>query len=143
MNSRRSMRPWGTLTEEVKAANRSQAADIGTKLGAIGCVLAPNPIWGQPERLGQSDIESLAVQEHRRWCGWMAEHGWQHGSEYNEDEKRHPDLVPWNALGESCREKDRNAVRALPEILDDAGFQIVRIQPRVAAPRSPEPIEMT
>src|SRR5438477_12664399 len=74
LTSRRSMRPWGTLTEEVKAANRSQAADIGTKLGAIGCVLAPNPIWGQPERLGQSDIESLAVQEHRRWCGWMAEH---------------------------------------------------------------------
>jgi hypothetical protein len=40
--------------------------------------------------------------------------------------KLHPDLVDWGYLSEESREKDRSAVRAIPEHLAEAGLQIIR-----------------
>jgi Holliday junction resolvase len=39
-------------------------------------------------------------------------------------------LVDWEYLSESAREKDRDAIRELPQILRQAGFQILRLPPR-------------
>jgi hypothetical protein len=43
--------------------------------------------------------------------------------------RQHPDLVPWTDLNENARNKDRNAVREIPSILQQAGFQIIRLPP--------------
>jgi hypothetical protein len=72
--------------------------------------------------------------EHDRW---MAERHAQ-GYTYGPDRvgKQHPDLVDWQYLSESAGEKDRDAVRELPAILRQAGFQILRLPPRTPwAPR--------
>jgi hypothetical protein len=42
------------------------------------------------------------------------------------DRKLHPDLVDWEYVPEASRDKDRSAVRAIPEDLAAAGLQIVR-----------------
>lgn len=40
---------------------------------------------------------------------------------------QHPDLVPWDKLSDVAQEKDRNAVREIPSVLLQAGFQAVRL----------------
>jgi hypothetical protein len=125
----RAMYPWHQLDDDLKAANRGQAAHIGTKLQAVGCALAPNPIWGEPERLDFRTVEYLARMEHERWLGSVRDNGWTQGSVRDDAGKRHPDLLDWEQLAEPTRQKDRRAVTGLPTILADVGFQIVRIRP--------------
>jgi len=43
---------------------------------------------------------------------------------------QHPDLVDWQYLSEIAQNKDRAAIRELPTILWQAGFQILRLPPR-------------
>jgi len=126
-NSSRAMRQWTELSEELKANNRAQAADVGRKLRAIGCALAPSPIWGQPEVLDDAAVELLAQLEQERWCGYLRASGWRYGPSRDEAAGRHPDLVEWSQLTESSREQNRAAIRQMPGYLADAGFQIVRL----------------
>jgi voltage-gated potassium channel Kch len=119
---------WGDLSEPLRAGNRAQAADIGPKLYEVGCALAPNPVWGEPLGLTCDMIERLAQLEHRRWCSFMRQVGWNRASERDEITKEHPDLVEWDQLPEAAREKDRDTIRQLPELLADAGFRIVRVR---------------
>jgi hypothetical protein len=77
-------------------------------------------------RLTDSDVERLARAEHRRWMDERAAKGWRHGPVRDDDRKLHPDLVDWEYLTDDGRDKDRAAVRAIPEHLDAAGLQAVR-----------------
>ena len=43
---------------------------------------------------------------------------------------QHPDLVDWQYLSGAAKDKDRDAIRELPAILRQAGFQILRLPPR-------------
>ena len=43
------------------------------------------------------------------------------------DKEHHPSLVPWEALSESEKEKDRDTVRNIPELLELAGFGVVGV----------------
>jgi hypothetical protein len=105
---------------------------VGPKLQALGCALAPNPVWGSPESLDDDAVERLAEHEHQRWCAYMRRQGWTYGPDRDEVAKHHPDLVDWTDLREPSREMDREAVRGLPHFLSDAGFQIVRVRDRHA-----------
>ena len=49
------------------------------------------------------------------------------GGPGNDERKIHPDLLPWDALSEADKDKDRNASASLPATLHDAGFQILRL----------------
>lgn len=118
-NSSRAMRQWTELSEDLKANNRDQAADVGRKLRAIGCVLAPSPVWGEPVELDEEIIEYLAELEHERWCGFVRREG--------RGRSGHRDLVDWAELGEPSREQNRVAIRNMPRYLAEAGFQIVRL----------------
>jgi hypothetical protein len=64
----------------------------------------------------------------RRWCAFMRAAGWNGAGKRDEITKEHPDLVDWEQLPEATREKDRDTVRQLPELLADAGFRIVRVR---------------
>jgi hypothetical protein len=126
-NSSRAMRHWTELSEDLKANNRDQAADVGRKLRAIGCALAPSPIWGQPEVLDDVAVEMLARMEQERWCVYLRRRGWRYGPRRDEVGRRHPDLVEWEELSEPSREQNLATIRRMPDYLAEAGFQIVRV----------------
>jgi hypothetical protein len=132
-----SLATWDDLPETLRQANRAQADDLGSKLAAIHCHIAPLTEWDtSPESLSPDEVEQLAVMEHQRWLDERQRNGWTYGPTRDDVAKRHPSLVPWSKLSESEREKNRAAVRAIPALLFRAGFRAVREPPAAAAARA-------
>jgi TrkA-N domain/RyR domain len=122
-----SMRPWEDLPDDLKQSNLAQAAQIGTKLDAIDCAVVPESAIVPAFAFSEAEIEKLAEMEHRRWVQERRGRGFLYGP--NRDAKHHPDLVDWQHLSEGARDKDRDAIRSIPAILGQAGFQILRLPP--------------
>ena len=123
-----SMVPWSELAQELRAANRDQARDLGAKLAVVHAALAPRSAGsGAPFAFSAAELELLAEREHERWMGERARRGWKYGPDRDDATLTHPDMVPWQELTEAARDKDREAVSALPSILGDAGLDIVRV----------------
>jgi len=117
---------WARLSDEFKRANRAQADDIGAKLRAVGCVLSPRCGGDGAATFTEAEVELLAELEHLRWVTERTGGGWLFGKR-DDRARRHPHLSGWATLDEDAREKNRAAIRELPRILADAGFQIIRI----------------
>ena len=66
----------------------------------------------------------MAKLEHELWCQWKREGGWQYGTPRNDQQKIHPDLVPWEKLKNTERDKNTNTIIGLPALLAGLGFQI-------------------
>jgi voltage-gated potassium channel Kch len=124
----KSMRPWEELPEDLRRSNLAQAADIGVKLDAIGCAVIPESASAPDFAFTADEIQRLAQMEHQRWAKERQEQGFVHGP--NRQGNQHPDLVDWQYLSEAAKDKDRDAIRELPAILRQAGFQILRLPPR-------------
>ena len=123
-----SMAPWHELDESLRQSNRRFAEGVGAKLREAGLAVVPAPL-ADPAAveavLPEEQVEALAIAEHERWCADLAADGWSHGSGPKDPERKlHPSLVPWEGLSEVEREKDREPVRALPEMLAHVGFEL-------------------
>jgi len=123
-----SMRVWEELPEDLRRANRAQATDIGVKLHAVDCDLVPESPQAPDFAFTDGEIELLAQMEHDRWVGERQSQGYVYGP--TREGRHHPDLMDWKSLSGRAKEKDRDAVRQLPAILERAGFQIIRLPPR-------------
>jgi len=122
-----SMVPWDKLPEDLRRANIDQGADINAKLEAIGAFVQEAGAEARPEfSFSREEIELLAQLEHERWFRERVSQGWTYGPKRDNERKIHPDLVSWAVLPDGEREKDRDAIRAIPGILRDAGYQIRR-----------------
>jgi hypothetical protein len=123
-----SMKPWDQLSESLKRSNREQAADIERKLRTIACRIVPAN--GQPVAFTftAEELERLAILEHERWVAERRAAGWTPGPVKDVGRKLTPYLVPWEDLADEIREYDRDAVRAIPDILAAAGFEIQRVR---------------
>jgi TrkA-N domain/RyR domain len=115
-------KPWESLTEAQKDANRSQADHFWVKIRAAG--LDPKSttqdVWrdlctANPERL-----ELLAEAEHERWVASQRLAGWKKG-ERDDIKKMHPNLVPYCQLNEETKKFDRDAVKNI------ADYQLVAL----------------
>lgn len=115
--------PWDDLPENIRHANRASADHIAVKLAAIDCRIVSGPAPGFA--FTDAEIDDLAMMEHRRWAGERLLRGWRPGAR-NNDRRLHPDLKPFEVLGDDEQQKDRDAVRAIPEVLALAGLRIVR-----------------
>jgi voltage-gated potassium channel Kch len=93
------MHPWEDLRGDFRESNRSAADHIAVKVQIL--------------RLFQSEqtIELLAEAEHRRWMAERIVSGWRHAASRNDHKRLHHNFVPYNALSEGDREKDRENVR--------------------------------
>lgn len=69
-------------------------------------------------------IEKLAENAHNIWAKNRIAEGWTVGSERNDAEKKHPDLIPYNKLSESEKEYDRNTVIETLKALVAFGYKI-------------------
>ena len=61
--------------------------------------------------------------------------GWRYGPKRDDAARIHPLLVSWEELPESERDKDRNPMRELPQMLARVGLEVQRAP--VQAPAAP------
>ncbi|MEM6625556.1 MAG: RyR domain-containing protein [Pseudomonadota bacterium] len=131
-----SQQPWPLLSEEFRVANRRSVAHARAKLDAAGFALGR---WledgdeaGQPHRPGDLPpaadelplddpvrLDRLGALEHRRWAIDRTLNGWTYGEVRDNRAKRHPDLVTNRELDEVAKEKDRNNIRQVAQIIRD------------------------
>jgi voltage-gated potassium channel Kch len=125
--------PWEELTEEVKEESRAAAAAVGPRLRAVGADIVPLTEWdGEPVELTPSEVELLAILEHRRWIEWRSARGFKPAAVSNFDRRLSRSLVPWGDLEEEAREVNRSFARVLPSVLASAGQRVVRLDRSVA-----------
>ena len=126
-----SLNTWEDLSAELKENNRQLADRIPILLAAAGYRIAPLTDWdaeklrfqeGGNEALDQ--VSLMAKLEHKSWCQRKEDQGWRYGEEKDPAKKTNPALQAWEELPESEREKNKEFIRGLPELLARAGFQI-------------------
>jgi voltage-gated potassium channel Kch len=117
---------WDGLPENLRDANRATAEHAPILFAAVDLRLVTLGLGVRPVALSTAELEILARVEHRRWIADRIDRGW-HYSEIRDDRLMlHTALVSYEALSENDREKDRNAVRVLVNILTEQGLAIVR-----------------
>lgn len=144
-----SLKPYDQLPEDEKDQNRGAIKDIANKLGRVGYVMIPARSNEPPFGFPGLDLEMLSAMEHERWMKAKIEAGWRYGLHTIKAKQIHEDLLPWRKLSDDERaglyspeenaaigkrvlpdkekKKDRELVRAIPRILAEAGFTIVRV----------------
>jgi hypothetical protein len=122
-----SLKPFAELPPDEQEQNRAAARDVPRKLALRGYVMMPNRRDTPRFVFSTEDIEVLAAEEHQRWMEQKLRNGWQWGPETKKTEKVHQDLVPFEQLGTSEQDKDRQQVRDISRILEGIGYTIVRV----------------
>lgn len=122
-----SIRPWEDLPEALRESNRAFAQSVGARLDDIGAELEPltGPAPVAEDMLSPDLIEELARIEHERWVTDLERDGWRYRKGDKDPAKKlHPLLVSWDELEEQDREKDRDAIRLLPEAFARVGYEL-------------------
>lgn len=135
-----SLQPWDRLPESLRDSNRRFADGVGAILTEAGCAVVPAPLidpLGDLETFTDEELERLARFEHDRWMRDLLRDGWQYTDGPKDPHRKlHPLLRPWEKLEEVEREKDRDAIRLIPQMLAHAGYELYRpaltTRPRVA-----------
>lgn len=121
---------WAELTEDRREANRDQARDIAAKLASIGARIelgsAEPGSSAEPFAFTEAELERLAMAEHERWVAQRRRAGWRYAAVRDDERRLHPMIRPWSGLPETERDKDRDAVRHIPQVLASVGLRVVR-----------------
>lgn len=70
--------------------------------------------------------EAIAENVHDVWAEARIEEGWTYGMARDDENKKHPDLVPYTALPESEKEYDRLTAFNTIKLVRKLGFDIVK-----------------
>jgi hypothetical protein len=71
-------------------------------------------------------VERLAQNNHDHWARQRIDEGWSFGTRRNDDQKEHPDLVPYDQLSESEKEYDRKTVVEALKAIIALGFDVTK-----------------
>ncbi|WP_369373401.1 RyR domain-containing protein [Promicromonospora sp. Populi] len=120
---------WEDLSEDLRASNRGWVVGLPARLARMGATIAPRD--GAPEVVFEgAELDKLAEAEHDLWESVRVAQGWRAGPVRDDKNRVHPMIgVPWADLSEANRDKDRDVVRLLPEILAEFGLEVVRYGP--------------
>lgn len=119
------MKPWALLGESLKQSCRDQALAIPEQLKPLGYRLVQGSGSG-PVTLTADQVERLAILEHERWVRDRTANGWTSGPR-DVLRRTTPYLVAWEELDEAAKEWDREAVRAIPDLVAEAGLGVIRL----------------
>lgn len=124
-----SLVPWHQLPDSLKDSNRRFASSVGDTLADLGARLRPLRPGAAEARPGLhivvEDLEVLARREHDRWMSSLAADGWTFSpAAKNAQARTHPLLVDWTELDEAERQKDRDAILAIPRMLARVGYEL-------------------
>jgi hypothetical protein len=119
------------LSEHMKASNIAAAARIPEVLSYADLIVVTesdprSTDVSEIDRIINKDkIEVMAEAEHDGWMEQKYRDGWVYGIQKNADEKTHNLLIPYRALPEDQKDKDRKSVLYYPVIVKNAGFKII------------------
>ena len=121
---------YAELPDDVKADNIAAAARIPRVLALVGLAVvseddSSNLPQAQVLSIIEADIELLAEAEHDGWREQKYRNDWSYSPVRDDSARMHPCLVQYATLSNEEKEKDRNAVRHYPDIVELAGCRIV------------------
>ena len=117
--------PWDRLPENIRNANRAVADHFPIKLCAVGCKMVAKE-FGKEAELDTAEIERLAYMEHQRWLADRRINGWKFAKTRDDQNKLHPNMKPYNELNEADKQKDRDSVLKMLDVVRSKGYRIVR-----------------
>jgi RyR domain/TrkA-N domain len=115
---------WDELPENLRNANRSSVEHAPILFAAAGYQIVANPEI-KSSFPSDAEIELMAQVEHRRWMADRIERGWHFAANRDDRLMLHPDLIPYEQLSDTGKQKDRNAVQTLAGIMKNQGFAFV------------------
>jgi hypothetical protein len=117
--------PWEQLPETYRKSNYEQVAYHCLRFRRYGIGIRPiDDRRTRPFVYRKDDLEALAREEHQRWMRERERDGWRYGEVRDNAAKTHPNMVEWERLGEEDRQKDRDALLRLPELLNRIGLEL-------------------
>ncbi len=126
---------YNKLPEDIKASNIAAAKRIPDVLSHASLQLIPQDNAGataktkrEIDAIIEQSIEQLAEAEHNGWMEEKYDADWRYGAIRDNEKKIHPSLMPYNALSDYDKNKDKDAVRKYPEIVRMAGFKIAKMR---------------
>ena len=94
------------------------------KMRAIGCRL------GAIDEVQEINLSEDELEVCQSWnmvaVGRSSLNGWRFGSERDDAQKIHPNMVPYDDLSEADKQKDRDSVIEMTKILRAEGMVITR-----------------
>lgn len=119
------MRRWEDLSDDLRESNRRWVVGLPDRLARVGGTIAPRD-GGTDVTISGPMLDRLARAEHDLWEAVRIELGWRHGPVRDDAKRLHPMIgVSWEELPEPEKEKDRDLIRNLPEILAEFGLELV------------------
>jgi len=113
---------WEELDEVMKDANRWSADHLSVKLRTIGCDAEDLSPLDQAVN-DPTIFEKLSEMEHRRWMAERHMDGWRYGPKRDDARKIHPLLVPYEQLPESEKNKDKDMIQNIRNLVASPGWR--------------------
>ena len=92
---------------------------------AVGCKVVLEGV-GAEVQLSSNEIEILAIMEHQRWWADRSINGWTFAEVRDDINRLHPNMVPYEELSNADKQKDRDSVLQMIEILGSECMILVK-----------------
>jgi hypothetical protein len=128
-----SHQPWEKLEPRFVASNEFQADDIPRKLRRAGLWIRKQTGVSSGNAsalpLSNDQIEKLAREEHDRWVATERSKGVVYGTTSDKVPHTHKCILPWvdAVFPPEEKEKDLDAIRAIPRYLAAANYEVVKM----------------
>ena len=115
---------WDKLPSYLRHSNRAQADRICEKVQRIGYAIEKSGSAAPVTEFTLEELDIMAQMEHGRWVVERLDGGWRPGPQRDVRRKISPYFVPWPALSEDVKNKERQMVRHIPTLLAAIGLQV-------------------
>lgn len=120
---------FASLPADLRDSSIAYISSIHGKLETLGYEVLPIGSCYPDRRVTAftaSEVECLAILEHRRWLRERQKAGWRYGAVKDVEARRSPYLVAWEELPDRAKEWNRSAVRSIPALLASVNLAVVK-----------------
>ena len=121
-----SIAAWDKLPSYLRHSNRAQADRICEKVHRVGYVVDKCGSAAPVTTFTREELDIMAQMEHGRWVVERLNGGWTPGPGRDARRKISPYFLPWQALSEDVKDKEREMVRNIPKLLAEIGYQVYK-----------------
>jgi hypothetical protein len=115
---------WDELPSYLRHSSRAQADRVCEKVQRIGYAIEKPGRSPPVNEFSVDELDVMARMEHGRWIIERLNGGWKQGSGRDARRKISPYFVPWSALPEGVKDKERQMVRNILKLLSTIGLQV-------------------